>query len=504
MSGFSLIWVAIIIFRVLSSAKGGRGSGNITVRWRWIVWGTVVAGWVMGSPIVISAWAFALSTTGRSLGPIVVALVLSLAFVFVGVVLLSPWPVLRAIARRGNARLVCTLAHVSLVFFRTGETGSAATLLAALALSHRGSVTGEERAWLEKRLRRGTRFLGTFAAAHAFTYALEGRALREAGRFEDAREWEETARVLLGTVSYMSKAGVPAPVRRLVHEYLALDSARLGLWGGVHVPPEVRPTKVHRVLHGWASERFFASKDDEKPPKPFRTDGSPLADALAERPREATRIESAKDAHVRASRVYAALWKGEAVAPRDVLNMLMAMDVLTHPESTDTVLPEELRGDEAQVNAIHDELASAVAQALTRCDVPLHALPRYGPVSARVHQKVESALLGEWSRTIAQVEERRATYERRDGYGEWLEVSRVRRLYRRIEYCLGEPTVARLWPQFAYSYGNLGVRLSESLPRMRPLAHAVFAVMAREAERFQDLENVQRQASNMKITSGTE
>src|ERR1035438_1881442 len=47
---------------------------------------------------------------------------------------------------------------------------------------------------------------------------------------------------------------------------------------------------------------------------------------------------------------------------------------------------------------------------------------------------------------------------------EWLEVSQLRRLYRRIEYCLGEPVALRLWPEFAYAYGFLGVRLSESLP----------------------------------------
>jgi hypothetical protein len=502
-SAFGLIGILIFVFRIMNRAEGKRLATPTATQWRRIVWGTCVGVWGLGWLFVLfPAWGFALSATGGSVGGLVVAIAFSLAFAVSGVALFSPWPVLYALARRGHARLVCALAHASFAFFRSGETASGATLLAAVALAHRGVSTPAERAWLEARLRKSTRFLGTFAVAHAFACALEARALRDDGNANEVRQWEETARILLGTVTYLSSAGVPEPVRRLAYEYLALDAAREGLWGGVHVPPGLHPAKVHRVLHEWASERFFPTTE-RKAQGPFRAI-SPLAVALASRPLEPRLIENARDAHLRASRVYVALSRREPVPARDVLNMLMAFDLLTYPEAPDCILPAEIKADDAQTSAVHEELATAIADALSSCDAPLYALPRYGPVSARVHQKVETALSAEWARMMKQVEARRASYERLDGYGEWLEASRVRRLYRRIEYTLGEPAVARLWGQFVYAYCFLGVRLSETLPRMRPLAHAVFAVLAKEAERFGDVENVARQLSNMKITSGVE
>ena len=284
MSALGLIGILIFVVRVMNRAGGKGIAAPSRPQWRRIVWGTCVAVWGLGSLFVlIPAWGFALSEKGGGPGAVVIAAGFSLAFAVAGGALFSPWPLLHAIARRGHPRAACALTHASFAFFRTGETASVATLLAAVALARRGASTSAERAWLEARLRKPTPFLGTFAVAHAFACALEARALRDDGKTKEALEWEETARVLLGTVTYLSKAGIPEPVRRLAYEYLALDAAREGLWGGVQVPPGLSPAKAHRVLHDWASERFFAAKEG-KPPAPFRAT-TKLGAALAVRPR---------------------------------------------------------------------------------------------------------------------------------------------------------------------------------------------------------------------------
>jgi hypothetical protein len=83
-----------------------------------------------------------------------------------------------------------------------------------------------------------------------------------------------------------------------------------------------------------------------------------------------------------------------------------------------------------------------------------------------------------------------------------LDVSLVRARYRRLQQTVGDAAVARIQQQFAYSYGNLGVDMSNKAPRRRPLAHAIFHTLHGEGVRIGNQASVALQAKNMKITEG--
>jgi hypothetical protein len=165
-------------------------------------------------------------------------------------------------------------------------------------------------------------------------------------------------------------------------------------------------------------------------------------------------------------------------------------------------LPEDIRADAELVASIHDEVARSLSEAFVRTGLPIFALQNIGPVSARVYQFLESALLEEMQVALDRVHEHAKLQLRRDPYTEWLEVSYVRSVYRRIEYTLGPDAKGRVWRAFDYGYGSLGVLLSETWPRMRPLAFAVFKVLSLEARQFKDHDEVERQLRNMTITGG--
>jgi hypothetical protein len=212
-------------------------------------------------------------------------------------------------------------------------------------------------------------------------------------------------------------------------------------------------------------------------------------------------------AHARAVDTYRSLCRGEGATPRAVINMLTTFDIVTHPEFPDNILSPELRAAPAEeIDLFHDEIAEAIAAQLTYVPAPLFIIAQrgYGPISARVHQKVESALFDELNRAAANIDERVSQGLRRPPFGEWMEVSYVRSIYRRIEQTLGEGAARYVWPTFAGAYCALGVQLSESFPRMRPLAFAVFRVLSAESIRWNDAPNISQQAHNLAVTSGIE
>lgn len=415
------------------------------------------------------------------------------------------WPILHALARRGHVKLAYRLAHLVLLFPSTGETYSGACLLALVALARRGDVTAEERKWVKERLRKESRHLGTYATACALHLLLEARAARDEGRLGEAQELTHRARILLGTVTYVSDRGVPAPVRKIVFELLGLDDARLGRWGSLEIAPEKALTPLARVLRAWTRERMMNKPVEPKIARLRRRLASPVLDKLFERREEAPAPETPRAMWARARRDFQVIARGGSIGPRNILNMLVRFDLMTHPEFPETILPEAIRSDEELVASIHDEIAAALGDVVLREGAPLFAMKGYGPVSARVYQRVEAALLGEMDRKLRLLDERTKTGQR--GYGpfeDWLEASEIRSLYRRIEMALGPDAVANVYPHFAFTYCNLGVMFSETQPRMRPLAHAIFKCLSGEAIRFEDQENITQQAHNMKVTAGAD
>ena len=91
---------------------------------------------------------------------------------------------------------------------------------------------------------------------------------------------------------------------------------------------------------------------------------------------------------------------------------------------------------------------------------------------------------------------------RRSPLDDWLDASLLRSLYRRLELTLGEAAAARVFPRFRSIYWKLALQLSENYPRMRPLAHAAFAVLYRDAVRFGDETNIPILTKNLAITRG--
>jgi hypothetical protein len=318
------------------------------------------------------------------------------------VALLMPWPVLRVIARLGRPRLVYYLAHAVLICPRTGETYAGAVLLSAVALAHRGGATRDERAWLWGRLAREERALGTFGAASAILLLLDARAARDEGRTADASGASALARAVLGTITYGSPAGAPRPVRKLSQELLALANASQGEWGLVGSLPARGLTATTRTLRAYARERLIEADDGKLAGRP---EASALAGALFAR-RSRPKSVPFDQAREKARAAYLALARGEAVGVHDTLSMLHVFDALLSPSFEHTAVPEEIRDDEALVEAIQEEVAIAVAEVLEPHAPPIFALTTPGPISARVYEKLESRLFDELSRVISPLHER--------------------------------------------------------------------------------------------------
>ena len=125
----------------------------------------------------------------------------------------------------------------------------------------------------------------------------------------------------------------------------------------------------------------------------------------------------------------------------------------------------------------------------------------HGAISARVYQKLETHVMSELQSALAAVRERTVRLVRGTNRDEWLEVSCVRALFRRLEYTLGTAAAGAQAGAMFFNYGNFGVMLSESVPRRRPLAHAVFHCLRNEANRFHNADALRREMKNMTVTS---
>jgi hypothetical protein len=415
------------------------------------------------------------------------------------------WALLHPLARRGHPRLVYYAAQLSPLFSATDNTRGGALLLSALALAYAPSCTEAQRAFLARRLAKEKRGGAAYGAALAMWHALEARAAREAGDDGRAIELEESAWAIFGTVTYMSAKASPLPVQRVAEEYLALDSARRGQWGGVEralnagYPRSVTP--AGRALLAFVNEKLNGKAREPADARVLRELASPIVDRLfAREPWGAPR--DAVEARARAGRVYATLVRREHVAPRMVLNMLATYDALLDPGFPDSVLPSGMGDDAELVNGMQDAVAESVAEVLAPTGAPLYAMSRFGPISARVHARLETVLFQDMTRSLDRLEERRASGTRLDARAEWLEVSLVRARYRRLQLTLGDAALARVQQQFTYIYCNLGVDLSNKAPRRRPLAYAIFHTLHGESVRVGNQASIALQAKNMKITEG--
>jgi hypothetical protein len=500
------IVIALAIRGLLASRNGkGRSAPTTAQSGRPMLWGLLLLGWIGFTIYAVTCTLMLLDVGAVVTLPAVLRCAFELAVTGAGAcVLFLAWPILRRLARGGRPKLVYYLAQCALLFPRTGETHSGASLLALLALAHRGNVTKDELDWVQARLRKETHYLGTYATACALHLALRARLAADAEDLARSQEWSQHARIVLGTITYVSDNGVPDGVRQVAYELLGLDDARLGRWGSLEIAPEKSLTPLARVLRGWTRERLMDKPAEPKVARLRRRLATPTLDELFNRPREFSAPGGVDEVSLRVRRHFVTLVRGGAIGPRHILNLLGALDALLHPKFKETLLPAAVRDDDEIVTQIHEEVARTLAGPIAREGAPLFAMNGYGPISARVYQQVEAQLLGEMERALANLDARTAARVRNDPFSEWLEASYVRSVYRRLEHCLGPEAAAHVWPHFAFSYGRLGVRLSETSPRMRPLAYAVFKCLSGEAVRFDDKENIKQQAHNMTVTSGVE
>ena len=188
------------------------------------------------------------------------------------------------------------------------------------------------------------------------------------------------------------------------------------------MPPGLRPTRVHALLNEWFSVFMRGTPPTAHRPSARECARSPLYETLAKRPCTLPPVGTKEESQARMTRCMVALSSGEPLAPREMLNTLLTLDALTHPRLPDSPVPPEIRDDEESLARLHDEIASTVADTLRGRFVPIHAMPQYGPISARVHHKLESALMQEWATQKARIDERRQSYERRPAYQEWMEI----------------------------------------------------------------------------------
>ena len=310
--------------------------------------------------------------------------------------------------------------------------------------------------------------------------------------------------MLFGTVTYASERGVPSDVKRIVWEILALDDAGRGRWGALEMAPEKALSNVSRVLRGWARERLMDKPPEKGLPRRRRWVASPILDRLFARPRENAMPGSPPEMWGWARRSFIKLLRGGSLGPRQTLNMLVTFDIMMHPAFEHTALPAAVRDDEALVTSIHEDVAEALAGPIARDGAPLFAMQRYGPISARVCQRIEASLFDEMERALKALTERVKSGNRSEALEAWVEASYVRSVYRRVGTILGPNAARAVWPQFAFHYGNFGVALSEKYPRMRPLAHTIFKCLHGDSLLFEDHDNAKQQAHNMNVTSGAE
>jgi hypothetical protein len=503
------ILLVIFLIRVIvaaSKAKSGNTSTTLALpNARELFWYLAACG---GTLLAFMCGCIVLVEMARNPSPVAVGAMLLAYVAAVGggiFAFVRTWTPLHLLARRGHFRLVYYAAQLSPLFVRTDNTRGGALLLSSLALAYAASSTEAQRAFLARRFAGEKRGGAAYGAALAMWHALEARAAREAGDAARAIELEEGAWAIFGTVTYMSTKATPLPVRRVAEEYLALDSARRGQWGGVDRGASSlharSTTLAGRALIAFVDEKLKGKAREQVDAKVLRDLASPIVDRLfARQPRDAPR--DAVEARARAGRVYANLVRREYVAPRMVLSMLATYDALLDPAFPDTVLPPEIRDDAELVSGVQESVAESIAEVLPPAGAPLFAMSRVGPVSARVHARLETTLFQEVTRGLKRLDDRRAECPRLDARAEWLEVSLVRARFRRLQQTLGDAAVARLQQRFAYSYGCLGVDLSNKAPHRRPLAHAIFHVLHGESVRAGDQVNIDLQAKNMRITEG--
>ena len=504
---FPLIPVAFILVRLVLRARG-KGPPVAMPDPRRLAW---LIALVMGIAAALPLGIGLLATLGDRITLLTATLLLGYlaAVAAVAFAFRTPWSLLHPLARRGHHRLVYYLAQLSPLFIASGETAAGGLLLSALALSYRPSCTAIERSFLERRLAKDRRGLAAFGSALALWHALEARAARDAGDEARAFELAESARALFGTVTYMSHRAAPLPVRRVAEEYLALDSARRGLWGGLGNLPDspARPGRRGRLTPaGQALRAFFRERLEGEPraredERVLARMQSPIVSRLFAR-EERTAGAGLPAARAQAAAAYLTLLRRKPVGPRATLAMLATFDLLLDPAAPGTLLPREIQQDGELLAAVQDDTAATLAEVIAPVGAPLSAMKHFGPVSARVHQRVEVALFDELAKSLKRLDARRAEGARGDARAEWLEVSHVRARYRRLQSTLGSAAAGRVLQGLAYSYGNLGVDMTAKTPLRRPLAHAIFGMLRGEAVLFGHQASITLQTSNMKATAG--
>lgn len=478
--------------------KGGSPS-IVASTGRGLLWGLAVLELFVQTIVVV---AFALARNGPGLPT---TAVLSALLLFGVAALFFPFECLRPLARRGWVKTVYYAAHFSLIFGRTGETYAGASLLATLALAYRGDASEDELGWVRVRLAKERRAFGAFATAHAVLLLLEARADERDGRSAQASERRLQSRALLGTVSYMG-SGAPRAVRRLAFELLALDSARNAQWGMLREPGTRFPAPARRALRAWVRETFLEEKPSWLDRRARKRLASPALEAL--HARSTSPLREHAEARPIAADVYAALARGEAVPPRMTLLMLQVFDVLLSPEAEGSLIPPEQRDDQAFIDAMVESIASAVFEAVRIQGVPIYTLEDLGPVSCRVYAKLEAALSDDLLRLLSWLEARIEDLEARrcvlnPPLQEWHMASQVRALFRRYERTLGEAAANQVFNRYLVVQSAFAARLSDTWPRIRPLAYAMFHSLQLDAVRYGD-RNAEMMASNMKITRGVQ
>ncbi|MEO8878158.1 MAG: hypothetical protein ABI461_21375 [Polyangiaceae bacterium] len=466
------------------------------LRWRAVLWSVLVGLWVFGFSML---WiALVALEAHRTLSSLAVVVLIWAALTPSAIALSFPWLIVDRLTKRANFKLNYYVTHFLLVFPRVGEPYGAACLAAALTLARRGSPTRAELDWIDVRLAKETRALGLFATAFGFVQALEARLARDQNRRSDADAFRERARIVFGTVTYLSPAAAPAVVRKLASEFLTLDAARRGEWSAVETVEQRDLSPTTLAIRGWLRKNLL--KRDEKETRASRSAAKlPIAVRLATRGNVEPQLDT-DAAFARMSRDYVALMKREALPPRAIMNLLHGLDLFFDPRSPATRLGPDLLNDESACAEIADNIADAVFAPLQARGAPVFAMRVHGAISARVYQKLETYVMNELKSALAATRDRTVRLMRGTNREEWLEVSKVRALYRRIEYTLGPAAAGSFAQAMYFNYGNFGVMLSESLPRRRPLAFAVFHCLRNEANRFQNSDALARENKNMTVT----
>ncbi len=501
-----VIWAVLLVIRLVTATSGARTpTATQSLSMGPAAYGRLLLAFVGFGTVTVAAFDVAAVLTAPGPATIIPLVGATAALGALSLWLFFPWQLVRRFSRTSTPRLVYWVSRISLVFAFTNETRATAILLAAITAAHRGHAPKELRKWLWELLRTERSDRGTFGAAYGVLEALEAAAARKRGKLEKAHQHAERSRWLLGTITYMSPRALPWPVLSLVYELLDLDSIERGVWGALNTP-EPHLTNLTRGVRDWTAVRLREDGDAVAAEKSRKRAGSTFLEDLYARPREIDIPKDASAARSRACHDYLKLTRGEPVSPRAAMNLLVTFDLLLLPESRDTVVPAQLRSDDEMVESIQEDVAESLTQALYRsAAVPVHALEHPGPISSRVYAKLENLLLADLERElVAMIDSNKfGVAMRDDAMTEWLAAARARGLYRRVQFVLGDAAAARVWPRLMFAYCNFGVKLSETLPRRRPLAYAVFNCLHGEALRFQDLDRVELLTRNKNATANT-